>query len=86
MSSITQNKNLLIGVVAVAAILILGLVFLNPSGPQGSGTVLVYGSVDAEDMQPVIDAFHSSHPDITLHLKYILEYKPRSKLELKLLI
>ncbi len=66
MSSITQNKNLLIGVVAVAAILILGLVFLNPSGPQGSGTVLVYGSVDAEDMQPVIDAFHSSHPDITV--------------------
>ncbi|NSL75455.1 MAG: extracellular solute-binding protein, partial [Thaumarchaeota archaeon] len=35
-------------------------------GPSGSGTVLVYGSVDAEDMQTTIDAFHEAYPDIKI--------------------
>ena len=60
----TQNKNLLVGI-AVIAIVVLGFVFLNPAN-NASGSVLVYGSVDAEDMQSAIDAFHAENPDITI--------------------
>ena len=62
---LAQNRNLLVAVVAIAILVIAGLTFFN-SGPSGSGTVLVYGSVDAEDMQTTIDAFHEAYPDIKI--------------------
>jgi len=62
---LAQNRNLLVAVVAIAILAIAGLTFFN-SGPSGSGTVLVYGSVDAEDMQTTIDAFHEAYPDIKI--------------------
>ena len=62
---LAQNRNLLVAVIAVAILAVAGLTFFN-SGPTGSGTVLVYGSVDAEDMQTTIDAFHEAYPEITI--------------------
>ena len=62
---LAQNRNLLVAVVAIAILAVAGLTFFN-SGPSGSGTVLVYGSVDAEDMQTTIDAFHEAYPDIKI--------------------
>ena len=62
---LAQNRNLLVAVIAVAILAVAGLTFFN-SGETGSGTVLVYGSVDAEDMQTTIDAFHEAYPEITI--------------------
>lgn len=61
---LAQNKNLLIAVVVIILIAIAGLTMFG--GPSAEGAVLVYGSVDAEDMQPVIDAFHEANPDIRI--------------------
>ena len=62
---LAQNRNLIVAVVAIAILAVAGLTVFN-SGPSGSGTVLVYGSVDAEDMQTTIDAFHEAYPDIKI--------------------
>lgn len=67
-SQLGSQKNVII-VIAAIAILGLAAVFaFNPGmmGPSASGTVLVYGSIDAEDIQPVINAFEAKNPDVTI--------------------
>lgn len=59
-----------IGVVAVVAIIALaGVLVIYPNvltGPPSSGRVLVYGSIDAEDIQSVIEDFERRFPDLTI--------------------
>nr|AFD03408.1 iron complex ABC transporter substrate-binding protein [uncultured archaeon W5-61a] len=59
------------GVVVVAIVAVAGLLAFSGmipglGGPRAEGTVLVYGSIDAEDIQPVIDAFEAANPDIRI--------------------
>ena len=58
------------GIVVVVIVAVAGLLafsgMLPGARPPASGTVLVYGSIDAEDIQPIIDAFEAKNPDIRI--------------------
>jgi len=58
------------GIVVVVIVAVAGLLafsgMLPGAQPPAQGTVLVYGSIDAEDIQPIIDAFEAKNPDIRI--------------------
>ena len=67
MSNDDNRRNLIIGL-AVVLVLVAGIFTIGPNlgGQSATGDVLVYGSVDAEDLQPAIDAFEAKNPEANI--------------------
>ncbi|MEE6245972.1 MAG: extracellular solute-binding protein [Thermoproteota archaeon] len=67
MSNDDNRRNLIIGLVVVL-VLVAGIFTIGPNlgGQSATGDVLVYGSVDAEDLQPAIDAFEAKNPEANI--------------------
>ena len=69
MSNDDNRRNLIIGLVVVL-VLVAGIFTIGPNlgGQSATGDVLVYGSVDAEDLQPAIDAFEAKQLTSQFHI------------------